>query len=110
MPDKQAFTIEEDGSGGRRRLRLRGGLDVIAAPQLQGAVARLCAGPRATIVLDLRELSSVDSVGMHALMAAYETTREHGHELRTLPGARIEDVRELTTVLAGLPLLALADD
>ncbi|HUA75825.1 MAG TPA: STAS domain-containing protein [Solirubrobacteraceae bacterium] len=106
MPGEQAFAIEEDRSEGRRRVILRGNLDPSAIPQLQGAIVRLCEGRRATVVLDLRELGSIDSVGMHAVMAAYETMRERGHDVRVLPGARVRDVQELTTVLAGLPLLA----
>jgi anti-anti-sigma factor len=109
MTSKQDFAIREEDSEGRRRVILHGKLDPLAVPQLQGAIARLCTGRRTTIVLDLRPLSSVDSAGMHALVAAYETMREHGHDLRMLPGATIADVHELADVLAGLPLLAPAD-
>ena len=80
-------------------------LHLAAAPRAQGAINRLCEGARATIVIDLRELTSVDSVGMHTLMAACEAASDRGHDLRVLPGARIRNVQELTDVLAGLPLL-----
>jgi anti-anti-sigma factor len=100
----EQFAIEEDGDGRHRRLILRGRLDLLSVPRAQGAIARLCEGARATVVLDIRALSSVDSVGMHVLIAAFEAASERGHDLRVLPGARIRDVRDLTDVLAGLPL------
>jgi anti-anti-sigma factor len=103
--EQQTFAIQERSSTAGRRLLLRGAMRPTDASLLQSAFARICDGRRTRIVLDLRELTSIDSAGMHCLIAAYETAREHGHELEITPGPRIEDVHQLIDVLAELPLL-----
>lgn len=102
---KPSFAIEEHPLAAGRCLVLRGAMHLADTSQLQGAFARLCDGRRTRIVLDLRELTAIGSAGMHCLTSAYETAREHGHELEVIPGSRIEDVHQLIEVLAGLPLL-----
>jgi anti-anti-sigma factor len=102
---KLKFAIEERPSADNHGLVLRGALRPADASQLQSAVARICEGRRTRVVLDLRELASIDSAGMHCLIAAYDAIRERGHELEVPPGSQIEDVHQLIEVLAGLPLL-----
>lgn len=104
--EQPSFAIEERSSAGGRRLVLRGAMRPVDASLLQSVFARLCDGPRTRIVLDLRELTAIDSAGMHCLTAAYETAREHGHDLEIVPGSQIEDVHQLIELLAELPLLA----
>jgi anti-anti-sigma factor len=106
VASERSFAVEEVPSGASRRLLLRGAMQLADAPLLQSVIARVSAGPRTRIVLDLGQLTSIDSAGMHCLMAAYETARQHGHELEVPPGLRIRDVRELTEVLESLPLHA----
>ncbi len=103
------FAIEERSLAPDRCLVLRGMMRLADASQLQSAFARLCDGRRTRIVLDLRELTAIDSAGMHCLTSAYETAKEHGHELEVIPGSRIEHVHQLIEVLAGLPLLEPVD-
>lgn len=55
---------------GRASLRLRGAVDVFSSPRLRAAlIDAVEAGARA-IVVDLREVTFVDSSGFSALMAA----------------------------------------
>lgn len=104
--DQPSFAIEEHASTAGRRLVLRGAMRPADSSLLQSVVARICSGRRTRIVLDLRALTAIDSAGMHCLTAAYETAREHGHELELVPGSQIEDVHQMIEVLAELPLLA----
>ncbi len=106
---KPDFAIEEYASEGNRGLVLRGTMRVADSSLLQNTIARIVEGRRTRIVLDLRELKAIDSSGMHSLVAAFETAREHGHDLETVPGSRIRDVHQLIGLLAELPLLASAD-
>jgi anti-anti-sigma factor len=107
--ENPSFAIEERPSTGGRRLALSGAMGASDASLLQSVIARICDGRRTRVVLDLRALTSIDSVGMHCLAAAFDTAQEHGHELELVPGSRIGDVHELTEVLAGLPLHAPGD-
>lgn len=100
------FAIEEMPAEAHHRLVLRGAMGHADGSQLQSTMDRICAGRRTRIVLDLRQLESIDSAGMHCLTAAYQTAKEHGHELDVAPGSPIEGVQQLIDVLAGLPLLA----
>ncbi len=103
--EKPSFTIEEIVSPESHRLVLRGAMRLSDAGELQNAVARLCGAPRTRVTLDLQGLTAIGSAGMHCLMAAYESAREHGHELAVAPAQRIEDAHQLIEILAELPLL-----
>ncbi len=107
--EPQSFAIEEHPSEANCRLVLRGAMRPAHASLLQSVFARICDGRRSRIVIDLHELTAIDSVGMHCLAAAYETARAHGHDLEIAPGPRIDDVHQLAERLAELPLLASRD-
>lgn len=104
-----SFAIEERPATAGHRLALSGAMCAENASLLQIVVARICGGRRTRLVLDLRALTAIDSVGMHCLAAAFGTAQEYGHELELVPGSRIADVHELSAVLAELPLLAPDD-
>lgn len=107
--EKPKFAIEELPARAHHRLVLRGAMGPADTTQLQSAIARICTGRRTRIILDLRQLASIDSAGMHCLTAAYQAAREHGHELDVVPGSQIEEAHQLIEVLESLPLHALAD-
>lgn len=100
------FAIEEYASEGNLGLVLRGSMRMADSSLLQNTIARICEGRRTRILLDLRELTAIDSTGMHCLISAFETSRERGHDLEVVPGSEIHDVHDLIGLLAELPLLA----
>ena len=84
-----------------------GELDIATAPQLEQAVSEATAGAVSELVLDLRELTFMDSTGLRALAQANVKAEQAGTELSIWRGPRqIERVLEIS----GLgPLLPLAD-
>jgi len=73
----QRLKIVVRGEGGRQRICLSGGLDVATAPKVEHAVERHL--PDAIeIVLDLHELSFMDSMGLRAILTCKELCRRDG--------------------------------
>jgi anti-sigma B factor antagonist len=94
-------TVRPDAGGGCR-LTLRGELDLGSAPRLERALAD--AGD--DVVLDLRQLTFMDSTGVRVLLEAAE---QCGRALRIL--APIDGDARLTIVETGIgPLLPLVDE
>lgn len=91
--------------GTATRLALLGDLDVATAGWLRGRLEPLEAGG-AHIVLDLRGLSFLDSVGVTELLRAHVRATHNGHRLELLAGDGI--VRQRLRLLCldeHLPLL-----
>jgi stage II sporulation protein AA (anti-sigma F factor antagonist) len=77
-------TIEE--RGGAVHALLRGELDISTAPRLDEALARTEAeGPR-LLVIDLSELTFMDSTGLRLLIGADSRAREEGRRLVLIQG------------------------
>jgi anti-anti-sigma factor len=101
------FDLRVVHSDSRVHIAPVGELDIASAPQLEEAVAQATAGPVAELVLDLRELTFMDSTGLRALAQANLKAEQAGTALSIWRGSRqIERVLEIS----GLgPLLPLAD-
>jgi anti-sigma B factor antagonist len=84
-----------------------GELDIATAPQLEQALVEATSGPASELVLDLRELTFMDSTGLRALAQANLKAEQAGTALAIWRGSRqIERVLEIS----GLgPLLPLVD-
>jgi anti-sigma B factor antagonist len=67
--------IERDGC---HTLSLVGELDVATAPELQATVDRLCEEGAREIVLDLHEVSFIDSSGLRAILASRQRCARSG--------------------------------
>jgi anti-anti-sigma factor len=84
-------------------LSLVGELDVATAPELQAAIDRLCEAGASEIVLDLHELSFIDSVGLRVILMSRELCERHGCDFsltRAQPHA--QQLFELTGVIGRL--------
>ena len=100
----EAFSIEDRDEGSRHTLLLRGELDIASAPALEGAFQQLCQSDAQELVLDLRELTFMDSTGLNAILKCRTLSAEHRCDLGILPGPRpVQRVFELTQVLDRLP-------
>jgi anti-anti-sigma factor len=96
------LTVARDQRFGRR-LTLRGELDLGTAGQLESALAEA----QEPVLLDLRELTFMDSTGVRVLLEAAERAAGDGWELRILAPAD-GDARvtiEETGIAALLPLV-----
>ena len=98
------FAITDAAEGGAHTLALIGEVDLATAPQLQDAIARLCAAGASQIVLDLRELTFMDSTGVHALLASKALCDRHGCDFSLTRGQEsVERLFELTGLREILP-------
>jgi len=89
-----SYAVEPDGH--RAVLRLRGEFDLVAVPDVEQVVAEL-AGVFEQLVVDLRDLTFMDSSGLRALIAADRSLQESGGQLVLIRGGKpIERLFELT--------------
>jgi anti-sigma B factor antagonist len=98
------FTLAEDaGSDGERVIRLRGELDIDAAPDLERILLRSRPAQQ-RVVVDLRELKFMDSTGLRVLLRAREAADEGRWEiyLRGVP-LNIRRLFDMTGVGEALP-------
>jgi anti-anti-sigma factor len=95
--------IEVSETGGVRRLRLKGELDLAGIDRFE----RLLTAPgAATFVLDMRGLTFIDSSGLRALLMADERVRADGGRIIVVRGPdRVNDVLEVTGVARRLDLV-----
>jgi anti-anti-sigma factor len=63
-----SFGIQDDRRNGVARLALRGELDLATAPKLEGHLEQVEQDGVRAVVLDLRDLTFVDSTGLHAFL------------------------------------------
>jgi anti-sigma B factor antagonist len=106
--DHSAFTIETSQAGERLVVRPCGELDLATAPDLEELVmGRLADG--ATVVLDLRGLSFMDSSGVRVLVTAYARAADgNGGELtivRPARGSAVDRILEVSGIEQALQLV-----
>ncbi len=83
-----------------------GELDIATTPELEQALTDATAAAVEEIVLDLRELTFMDSTGLRALAQANSRADERGVALSIIRGPRqIERVLEISGLGALLPLI-----
>ena len=104
VPDFDLRVARKDS---RMHIAPRGELDIATAPRLEEAISAATSEPVAELVLDLRELTFMDSTGLRALAQANLKAEQAGTALSIWRGSRqIDRVLEIS----GLgPLLPLAD-
>jgi anti-anti-sigma factor len=97
MTDSDAFLIQVFQSAEVTVIRLKGELDLATAPQLRHELAE-CANPGVgRIVLDLAELTFMDSVGLSILVAGHKKLKELGGTLVIQhTNARVQRVIEIS--------------
>lgn len=95
------------------RLVMEGELDIAGAPLLKDALREVHASAR-RVILDLRAVTFVDSLGLRALVEAQDACREGGREMAVVRGpAEVENVFSITGMerhlcLVGHPAEAVA--
>ena len=83
-----------------------GELDIATTPELEQALADATADSLTEVVLDLRELTFMDSTGLRALAQANAHADERGVALSIIRGPRqIERVLEISGLGTLLPLV-----
>lgn len=75
-----------DAAEGAVRLGLSGELDMVTGPQLEAALRRAEGQGAGVVVVDLRELTFMDSTGLNVLLRADVRARDGGWQLRLVRG------------------------
>jgi anti-anti-sigma factor len=100
------FGISVSSDDGRTHIAPTGELDIATTPALEQAIAEATAKPGAELVLDLRELTFMDSTGLRTLAQTNARAEEDGFTLSIVRGPRqIERVLEISGLGALLPLV-----
>ena len=101
-----SFGIEVVRNGGSTRIAPAGELDIATTPAFEQAIAEATGEPGAAIVLDLRELTFMDSTGLRTLAQTNARAEQDGFTLEIVRGPRqIERVLEISGLGALLPLV-----
>jgi anti-anti-sigma factor len=101
-----SFELKVVQTDRKTRIVPSGELDIASAPAFEQAIADATAEPGAELVLDLRELTFMDSSGLRALAQANTRAGESGVDLSIWRGPRqIERVLEISGLGALLPLV-----
>jgi anti-sigma B factor antagonist len=97
------LTLHRQAHGDSHTLSLVGELDLATAPELQAAIEGLCNDGAAEIVLDLHELSFIDSTGLRLILISGQMCERQGCEFsltRAQPPA--QRLFELTGIMGRL--------
>lgn len=81
MGPRPGFTAKAESSNGIARICLAGELDMWTAPVVTEELARFDQDGVIGIMLDLRDLTFIDSGGLHALLQAWDRSKTNGHRL-----------------------------
>jgi len=91
------FECHPSREGDRVRVSLHGELDIAAARRLDEELEQIERESTAHIVLDLRELTFLDSTGLRSLIGADARAREQGRRVTLVQGpAVVRRVFEIT--------------
>lgn len=102
------FQIESRHSGEAVVVRLGGEFDVACEEHFDRIVAALAAESK-TLVVDLSELSFIDSSGLRALLRAWKRCEADGASLTVVPGTgQVRQAMALTGADEVLPIVAEA--
>ena len=100
-----SFGIDVIQNGTSTRIAPSGELDIATTPALEQAIAEATKTAGAALVLDLRELTFMDSTGLRTLAQCNARAEQDGFTLTIWRGSRqIERVLEISGLGALLPL------
>ena len=104
------LTIDVTSAPKAQTIVLTGEADLLGAPKIEAALKDASAGEPGLIVIDLRNLTFIDSSGLQALITGHELCRARGHELRIVPGPEnVQRLFELTGMNEALPFVDATD-
>jgi stage II sporulation protein AA (anti-sigma F factor antagonist) len=105
-----AFSVRDELRDGVRILRVAGELDLGNAARV-GEVLGARADAPAAVVIELREVTFMDSTGVRELLEARRLTEESGGRLALLaPSRPVQRVLELSKLIEVFEVIADLDD
>ena len=105
------FDVSEIDHGGTPVLEVRGEVDVSTAPELRERLLALAEQGRTVAVVDLSDVSFVDSTALGVLVSGVKRLRSAGGDLRlVVTQPRISKVFEITGLTDVFHIYATADE
>jgi anti-sigma B factor antagonist len=108
--DLPSFELGVDTGADRVTFTPRGELDLATAPELETQVLTAVRGGDRSVVLDLRELTFMDSTGVRTIVAAHQVAEETGHDLRVVRPPRDSAVSRVIEISGIDDALGLVDE
>ena len=94
------LVLDDRPRDGSHTLALTGELDLATAPDLEAVILSLCSDGACEIVLDLSQVSFLDSSGLRAILSSKTVCEEHSCQLvLTRPREPVQRLFELTGLL-----------
>jgi anti-anti-sigma factor len=104
---KAPFALRAEHRGGVARIHARGELDLETVPLLERVLEAVDEFEPVRVVLDFRDLTFVDSTGVHAIMRAHTRFADSGRILVVMSGT--ESVRKVFELTRTEHLLEIAN-
>jgi anti-anti-sigma factor len=101
-----SLTVQDVVSGGWHTLRLCGEVDLAAGDLLDDVIEQVCQVAIDGVVLDLSEVSFIDSTGVRAVLELRKRCQRQGAELRIVGSSAVRRVFEISGLLDRLPFVA----
>src|SRR4051794_41670550 len=108
--DVPSFELVVDSSDGRVTFTPRGELDLATAPELEDKVLAAVGDGSQPVVIDLRELTFMDSTGVRTIVSAHQTAEASGCDLRVVRPPRESPVSRAIEISGIDEVLGLVDD
>lgn len=108
--DVPSFELVVETADGRVVFTPRGELDLATAPELEEKILAALRDASQAVVLDLRELSFMDSTGVRTIVAAHQTAGETGCDLRVVRPPRDSPVSRVIEISGIDEALGLVDE
>jgi len=98
------FVLEAQRDGDAVTVMLAGEFDLAMADPIRKALTCALREPRKRLILDLSDVTFIDSSGLHIILDAYKVCRDGGPRLTIRPGPPcVQQVFEVTNLLNYLP-------
>jgi len=107
--DIPSFELGVESAGERLTFIPRGELDLATAPELEHRVLGAVREGAQAVVLDLRELTFMDSTGVRTIVAAHHVAEQTGHDFRVVRPARDSVVSRVIEISGIDDALGLVD-
>ena len=107
--DVPSFELAVETGEDRVTFIPRGELDLATAPELEEKVLAALRDGQAEVVLDLRELTFMDSTGVRTIVAAHQVSEESGQGLRVVRPPRDSAVSRVIEISGIDDALGLVD-
>ena len=99
-----SFEVVTEPSPEGVRVLARGELDMYTAEDVTHILASVEAGEPGEVVLDLSEVTFIDSTGLRLIVAASVRSTRNGNHLSIVPSPAVDRVIDLCDIREQLPL------